>query len=390
MSILNEWYGEFVSQNSGQGKLNGAECSFEIGQMMNATIMLFCSVDIGSAQESEEAEIELVGIAEDGIPILAKGNVSAGGTTLSKGRLYIARGPFEVTVGDADWARTHEIRFAVTNFLFCNSVGRTGALVNNQRRLAVTLEGTDVSFEKTPQYEAVWSDVALGQSSEITCELIVKKGKQTRKEIHRLSYAICDLLTIGAGRIINWICYEARDHNGSTVYTYQQNRYTNRKAGSELVDFSNPRTVADFLEQCYPAYQQYNARHPGMLHNIGRLMMDVSSPIFKVTSSVILFSIVDALSKRDSTEDEFRMRLVNLRTMHKICLDDSEIDGIVKSRNSLVHELRFHTSNGMAEYYSNWNVLRRILLSILDYKSEYYELTQRERMLRKTTLLRCT
>ena len=101
--------------------------------------------------------------------------------------------------------------------------------------------------------------MSLGQGTEITCELAVRKGNQTREEIQRLSYAICDLLTIGSGRIINWICYEAREHNGALVYAYFQNRNSNRKAGSELIDFSDHRTAIDFLEHCSPAYRQFNA-----------------------------------------------------------------------------------------------------------------------------------
>ena len=154
MSILSQLYGDLTSQFSGLGKLNGEDCSFESGQMKEATIILYCSVDIFSAQESKEVDIELAGIAEDKTPILAKGNVSAGSTTLSTGSLYIAKGPFEFSAGNADWSRVQDIRFSLTNYLFCHSVGRTGALVDNQPRLAVTLEGTDVTFEKTSHYDA--------------------------------------------------------------------------------------------------------------------------------------------------------------------------------------------------------------------------------------------
>ena len=390
MSILNDWYGECVSQYQGTGELNGKSCRFEIGQMKGATIVLYCSINIWSAHRNREAEIELAGSTDDGMPILAKGKVSNATTAFSTGSLCSARGPFEFTVGNDDWTRAHEIRFAVTNFRFCYSVGRTGELVNDLRRLEVTLDGIEVTFEKASQFDAVWSKVGLGQSTEITCELVVRVGEQTRDAVQQLSYAICDLLTIGAGRIVNWISYEAYDCDGSFVHAYHQNRYTNQRAGSEFIDFSKKRTAIDFLEQCYPAYRQYNARHPGMLHNFGRLMLDVSSPIFEETSCVILFSIVDALSKKDSTEKKFRRRLENLRKMYKICLDDSEIDAFIKSRNNLVHELSFLTSQGKAEYYSDWNMLRRILLSILDYRSEYNELTQGESNLRKTTLHRCT
>ena len=148
-------------------------------------------------------------------------------------------------------------------------------------------------------------NVGLGQGSEITCELVVRKGNQTRQQIHQLSYAVCDLLTIGAGRIINWICYKARDLNGALVYAYHQNRYTNRIAGSELVDFSDQRTAVDFLEQCYPEYRRYSARHPGMLHRIGRLLLDVSAPEFKQTSALVVVAMVDALSKQESSERDF-------------------------------------------------------------------------------------
>ncbi len=388
MSILSEWYGEFVSQYSGLGTLNGTDCSFEIGQMKDGTIVLYSSVDILSAHGRDEVAIALVGVGEDENPIVARGKVSTGDKTLSEGSLYVARGAFEFTAGKVDWSRVQDIRFSLTNFLFCYSVGRTGELVNNILRLGATLDGIDVAFEKTSQYDGVWSNVGLGQGTVITCELIVRKGNQTREEIMRLSYAICDLLTIGAGRIINWICYEARDRNGSTVYAYHQNRYTNRKAGSELVDFSDPRTAVDFLEQCYPAYMNYNARHPGMLHRIGRLLLDLSTPEYDQTSALVAVAIVDALSKKESDSNVFRERLNSLRNANNMWLDGAEIDAFIQSRNSLAHEFGFHTEDAEGEYFHILNLLRRLLLSILDYQFEYYEVTKGERALNKRTLHR--
>lgn len=370
MSILSEWHGEFVSQYLGRGEINGEDCNFEIGQKKDGSIVLYSTVEIRSAQENEAATIELAGIVENGIPVIAKGKVSSATTAPLAGSLCLARGPFEFTVGDADWARAHEIRFTVTNFLFCYSVGRTGELVNNPRRLDVNLDGKDVTFEKASQYDPVWSKVGLGQSTEITCELVVRVGRQTQDDIHRLSNAVCDLLSIGTGRIINWIYYEAYDCDGSLVYVYRQNRYTNRKAGSELIDFSKKRTAINFLEQCYPAYLRYNARHPGILHGIGRLLLDATAPEFKQTSALLVCAIVDALSKRDSSERDFRKRIEHLSKTYGVCLDDDEIDAFARSRDSLARHLSFCSHDGKSEYARCLSVLRRVVLGVLGYQGE--------------------
>ena len=156
MEILSEWYGDLVSQHHGEGTLNGLECEFEIGQMKCGTVVLYSTVDLRSATEADELEIELAGTTRDNVSIVAKGKVGTGSDPFSNGAFCFGRGPFEFTVGDINWNCVQEIRFSLTNFLFSFSVGRAGELVDNLVRLGVTLDGTDVTFEKTSQFDAVW------------------------------------------------------------------------------------------------------------------------------------------------------------------------------------------------------------------------------------------
>ena len=298
--------------------------------------------------------------------------------------------PSIFSVGELDWTQVGEVRFALTNFLFSYALDRTGEFVSSADRLCVTLNDSDVVFEKVSEFDEVWSTVALGKETNVTCALSVDVGNQTREDVEALSYTICDLLTIGACQVINWIHYGACAHDGSLLYTCHQNRYTNRKTGSELIGFSDQRAAVAFLEGCYPAYQKYNARHPGLLHRVGRLLLDLSSPEFEQTSALVAVAIVDALSKQGSSDRDFRRRIEHLRGVYRVSLDDDDIDFFVKSRNSLVHEFTFRTKEATAEYFRIINILRKLLLGILDYRFEYYELTLGDHTLAKQMLQRHT
>ena len=107
MSILNDWYGEFVGLYCGAGRLNGEICRFEIGQMKDGTIVLFCTIELRPPHGTETVEIELAGIAENEMSVYAKGKVSASNVPLGAGSFYVGRGPFDFFGGrtglDASW-----------------------------------------------------------------------------------------------------------------------------------------------------------------------------------------------------------------------------------------------------------------------------------------------
>lgn len=380
MSELTEKYGKFVITYKGEGKLNQQECEFKVGQQPAGGII--AQYVLHDWPKSVTAHgVELRGHTDKGLKVFGKGPYQNWLRRNHDTETHTIDYRFQtLNVGEVDWSKAHSIRFAITNFLFCGNDKQAGGRSNCLNVLKLKLDGLNISFQKVASYDNVVNSVDRGEETEVTCELTIEVAGRSQEEILEFARNICDLLTIAKGRKINWINYKVYDANSSIIFTSHQSQRTDpNNNGYKLIDFKRAQTTVTYLEQCYPAYKQFDLCHPTMLNEVANIIVDANTPRFFLNRALIMFSMVDALSNKVSSNGgDFTARIRCLKTRYNVCLDDDEISFFVKSRNNVVHELKFRNSdiNDMIEEYEKcYHIFHRLLLRILDYQSHYFDIT---------------
>ena len=367
---------KYVSTYEGNGKLNQQDCSFEVGQRPDAQIIMAC--DFSDRPKPLNLHgIEFSGLTDNGTRVSAEGPFQNSQAFPGENAetFHISYGLWKLTIGDPDWSKAHSVTFAITNFIFCGNDEHAGGRADCLNTLKLTLDGLRVSFEKVADYDEIYNSVVGGQKTEVTCELTIQVAGRSRDEIRKIANTICDLLTIAKGRKISWINYKVFDANSSEIFTFHENRLTDPMTGYELIDFRQAKRAINYLERGYPAYEQFDSHYPTMLNGVASMMFDSNSTRFTLTHALVMFSMVDALSKKVCNNDHFESRIKRLNNLYGVCLTSKERKYFVDSRNSVVHELKFHTSDTKKEYERCYHVFHRLLLRILDYQSEYFDIT---------------
>lgn len=426
LSKLQDRYREFVSLYQGCGQLNQQDCNFEIGQTANGAILLYPSLDVQLPSHRKYLEIELKGTTEDSRPLHATGTAFRQGVfgaldfryhSYNSYNSYNSGNQFTVEIGNLIWKDTHQVKFALTNLLFCGNDTDSFNWLSPVGNLNVQLDGTSLSIEKRENYYDLINPVGRGESTKVTSTLIVDVARKTKTEILELADIVCDLLTIGTGRKISWISYTVSDASGTDVYSFHEYRFTDMRAGRELIDFKNGKTIATFLEQCYPAYKMYDSQNPGMLHSVGLMLIDANSKGFMRTRALIVFSMLDAVSYTESKHNTLKGRIRDIVDLYRVpiekcqakrcgrgcgtcqpkcdgcknqCEAECEIGDFVEGRHSIVHKLQFPSSDEDKEYFKVLSVFHRLLLRMLGYESYFVDVRYRHDPRFRINLLRPT
>ncbi len=378
MSELTEKYGNFINLYEGKGKLNKQDCKFEVGQRSDGQIRVYCTF-------SDSPEL----VNAHGVKFC--GRIDGDGNVCGKGpfqnrpwdvnydtepeEYFSQYGLGELTVGEPDWIKAHSVTFALTNFLFCGNDQNSGGRGTCYNALKLQLDNSNITFQKVANYNEIHNTVIKGESTEVTCELAIEVAGRSRDEIRKTANRICDLLTIAKGRKISWINYKVYDTNSCEIFTFCESRLTDPKNGFELIDFRQAKQSVNYLERGYPAYKQFDSSFPTMLNGVASMITDSNSTRFTLTRALVIFSMVDALSKKVCNSDNFESRIKCLNNLYGVCLKRKERIYFKDSRNSVVHELKFHTSDTMKEFETCCQIFHRLLLRILDYQSKYFDIT---------------
>ena len=427
MSKLHDQFGDLVVvyqccgtiKYQESGSTHQEKCTFEIGQAATGAIV----IHINKFLRQMRQKIELDGTIEDGRKLVAQGDVrridhiSSTQCFLHSEAPFHSNDPFHFTVGKLDWADVAQMKFAITNFLYCGNDADSNSWMTGIGRLNVRLNGTDVSIEKVENYTDVINSVGRGERTEVTSRLIIDVAGKSKDEILKLAHGICDLLTIGTGRKISWISYTVSNASVTDVYSFNEYRFTDMRSGRELIDFTDGKTIATFLEQCYPAYSTYDSKSPGMLHSVGLMLIDANSKGFMRTRALILFSILDAVSYTESNHITLKGRIRDIVDSYRVpiekcqakrcgrgcgtcqpkcdacknqCEAECEIGDFVDDRHSIVHKLQFPSSDEDKEYYKVLSVFHRLLLRMLGYESYFVDVRYRHDSRFRTNLLRPT
>ena len=379
---------KYISIYEGNGTLNQQECGFEVGQRPDGQITMLC--DFADWPKPLNAHgITFSGHTDCGIRLDAKGPYQRSQPIPSNftERYSIRYGLWQLTAAEPEWSQAHSVTFALTNFLFCGNDQVSGGRGTCYNALKLQLDGSQTMFQKVEDYYEIHNSVIKGESTEVTCELTIEVDGRGRDELRKMANKICDLLTISQGRRIDWINYRVYDANSSLIFTYHESRRTDPRRGFVLIDFQNANTAINYLKKGFPAYKRFDSQHPTLLNGLANIMFDTNAARFTITHALSMFCMVDALGKNLLDKQyiskdkklpksyQTKEKVEALKSTYNVCLSASEIDYFRDSRNSVVHELKFHTSDTKKEYEKCYHIFHRLLLRILDYEHVYYDIT---------------
>ena len=381
-----------ISIYEGNGTLNQQECGFEVGQRPDGQITVLCDFENWPKPLNAHG-ITLCGRTDCGIRLDAKGPYQRSQPIPCNftERYSIRYGLWHLTAGEPDWSKAHSITFALTNFLYCGNDANAGGRGTCYNALKLKLDGSDVLFRKVDDYHDLDNAVSNGESTEVTCELMLDVDGRSRDEKRKMANTICDVLTIAQGRRIEWINYKVYDANSSQIFTFHQHRRTDPRNGYVLIEFRQAKNAINYLERGYTAYKEFDLCHPTLLNGIANIMFDTNAARFTITHALSMFCMVDAfgknlLDKQRASQGKnpknsypIKKKIEALKSTYNVCLSVDEIEYFGKSRNSVVHELKFVNNNTkkarLDEYEKCYHIFHRILLRILDYEHLYLDIT---------------
>lgn len=377
---------ELIIHYKGTGTLNQQNCEFEAIQQSDSQITICCDF-VDWPQPLNARGITFSGLTNRGITIDAKGLFQRlKAIPFSERKLY-RYGLWHLTAGEPDWTKAHSVTFALTNFLYCGNDANSGGRGTCYNKLKLKLDASDIVFQKVDQYYEIYNAVCKGESTEVTCELTIDVDGRSRDELRKMANIICDLLTISQGRRIEWINYRVYNANSTLISTYHESRRTDPRIGFRLINFRQPNLAINYLERGYPAYIRFNMNYPSMLNGVANMIYDTNVSRFALTHALVVFSIVDTLGKKILDKKHLnkntkppkhypiKKKINALKTSYKVRLSTDEIEYFRLSRNSVVHELKFHSNDGLKEFEKCCHIFHRILLRMLDYQSDYFDIT---------------
>lgn len=390
MSQTAEEHEKIIELSEGAGKLNQQDCRFEVEQRPDGQIRVCCAFS-KSPKPVNANGVELSGETSDGKRVHGTGPFQNSSTTYDYDTEpvthFIDYGLWKLTVGEADWSKAHSVSFAITNFLFCGNDKDAGGRWNCFDALKLKLDSSDVVFRKVDDYNKIYVPISRGETTDVTCILTVEIDGRSRDQMRKMVNRVCDLLTIAQGRRIEWVNYKVHDASSSWIFTYHAARRTDPRRGFKLIDFETANTAINYLERGYPAYKRFQALHPTLLNGIANIMFDTNAVRFTTIHALSMFCMVDALGK-SLLDNQYQMKgkqtknsypikekVKALKCKYNVCLSASDIEYFRLSRNSVVHELIFHTSDPRLENKKCHHIFHRILLRILDYEAEYFNIT---------------
>jgi len=378
-----------IRQYCGRGEVylnqKANKCAFEAGQLRDGRIRLVCTWDSFVADFDSHEHMRFNGLTDTGKRITITGhalprksNVSSisneGITTSTYMTIYEFSGETHFEVGAYDQNQIIELHFAVTNLEF---IGTEVEEVNlghlRLNSIKLNLDGSEVVIRQSPDYDERLKALDTTKNVDVTAEIVVEATAKYISEILQLVDTLCALLSIAKGKKINWIFYDVFDANQNLVFTEHQPRITVLYTGVELIDHMPPENVPNFLGTCYPHYVALDSLYH--FNRIVNAFVDVRSRGFLETRCLALFSLIEYLVRKTSTSGSLRQMLEATIKKYKAPISDTEVTSYIKTRNSLVHEMSFVTSDSRAEYFQVVHLLDKLVLCILGYDSYYINIT---------------
>jgi hypothetical protein len=437
MSDLTD-YGKIARKYIGRGRLfqvddSNAECDFEIAQYTNADIILMCKFYEHVMKRPESGELKFEGLTTEGKHVHLEGqaiNIQSESTLVNKisemKRIFSFHGATRLQVGEYNLTQSLKIKFAVTNFIF---IGTT-VEESTQRLCLLPISVNDkvILIRQLPNYKDIVDSLKL-RGVDVTSELTLTiENSDELQGILKSVDILCRLLTIARGTLINWIYFDIILPSDEIIFSQHEPRITARYSSAlPLIDKMASEETDLFLDLCFENYRIINENYS--LDQVLSAFVDARrADSFIVTRGLALVAIIEFLAgtfaringnatfmdenffnskqkllverfkklvnetfpdlpkeKRESLAAKwqgfnypsFQTNLKNILKHFCVPFEKQELRNFVKTRNSLVHEAKFRSSDTQVyEFYSIMHLLDKLLLRMLGYEGYYINVTK--------------
>lgn len=294
---------------------------------------------------------------------------------------YVVNGPGITVLGARDQGGPISAHFHLVNFLFIGNVSTHRSLPGggdawSLDTLALELAGRTVSIRLRPDHEEVGRQLEVTRGIAVTCTLTVGlESVETAGEAEVLVDHLCALLTLASGCKVTWVANEVRSGPAMVAGTMRAvpRRHFSKWA---LIDTRDPQLLKAFVESAYPTFVKLEKDYE--LRRVVDARVDALSAGFLETKASIAVVLGEFLCKRFGHLHGFGASSLEAYLRYFIrtqCLRirGKDVRKFVKTRNALIHEMRFRTVRQAAEHRAAVHLIDRIVLGVLGYKGPFID-----------------
>lgn len=434
-------YGELEKIAKGEGELflksdKSFKVTFEIAKRGEEKLLFNAICDGMDAFSTIElfdfgGIIKLIGSDSKGRQIEATELLIKDTQTNNNGNSTINGYVQKCEIGQKIFDKGYEAHFHLINFLFEGNETKVEKTEKGTKYSSPTLQLTFPDFE---------CRIEKAEDFRVTKELLKRQGGVLKTSflkvdadthddfefIHEKVRKLCQLLSVARSTFINWSSCQIINPEGESVYELHGNAITRSYHGNNLINIF-PKQTVNFLDSGWKAYDQY-----GEIFQLKRFLngyFDTYVDSFIESRSLSIAVLVDFLCSKWALKEErhvfldekvFKKNLSKLEkgisTLLEILFDnlkdsykkamlskivdfnnrpldwklkrfrktfdcpitDKEIKRFIKIRNSLAHRSLFPDDvDSTKAYLFMRHFLDRIVLKILGYKGQYFDIEHR-------------
>lgn len=385
-SRLESKYSNLVALYRGHGKHNGDETSFDVGQRQDGSIVLCCGLRL-----MWRDNCDLDGITDAGLNIKAQGSVKTAMGAYSdvaynrefSDYFYASDYIFRISVGEHDWSRAETIIFDITNLVFVGNSGNESMWSVDRNSLELTIAGVGLTLTRLDNYVDIVDSLNDEHGTQTTCELRINVKHHSEQEILNVVNGVCSLLSIARGIQVNWIKCRYLDSESVDFFTHHRSQITSTFQDYELIYSGHEDATETFLTKSYPVYRKLNSHYN--FGSLAHILVDIQSSGFLETRCLLLYVTIELLCRKvDNSDITLKERVRKYIDQHQVpvlkcvnqkcgstgspCEPNCDIGYFVKCRNSLVHKMKFSSTDSSREYVRNLGLLHKMLLRAFGYE----------------------
>lgn len=357
------------------------QCSFELHQTGVGNIYLRCwGQDLEPIPDFQPPE-SFSGTTDDGRSVAVQGVIhpktaDAGPDGQSR-MTYLCQGgePWRITAGNST---PKTIRFRIVNFLFYGTVWSGGPSTADRRLvLEIDVDGVRLVFDKEPEYEAIETSLKEGGVA-VSCTVSVTLGDPADVfGVIEVLDRVCFLLSLARKNLVAWSSYQALDGDGNVIEEVRRTPIGRSFQGTELILNNDGLSTKRFVETGYRVLQQLEP--DVQLRRVIHAVVDASTVGFIETKALLTCALCEFLVDRYGAlhgykARSFREYLGYASKQLQTGLKAGDLSAFVASRDSLTHEMRFHTPDRVKELRQLAYVVDLLLLRLLGYSGHHVRL----------------
>lgn len=354
------------------------QCSFELHQVAVGDIYLKCwGPDLEPIPHFQPPE-SFSGTTDDGRSVAVKGVLhpkTAHSSSDEHPRMtYLCEGgePWRITTRNGT---PKTVKFRSVNFLF-HGTAWSGEPSTTDRRLVldIDVDGVTLVFDREPEYEAIEASLKEGGVA-VSCTVSVTLGESA--DVSRVIVIldrVCFLLSFARKNLIGWSNYQTLDHDGSVIEEVRRSPIDRSFQATELIlNIDGPGTKR-FVETGYRVFQELDTDL--QLRRVIHAVVDASTVGFIETQALLTCALCEFLVDKYAVLHKYRARSFREHLGYaskrlQTGLKAGDLNAFVASRDSLAHEMRFHTPDRVKELWRLVYVVDLLLLRLLGYSGQH-------------------